>query len=288
MRRLLLVAVTACTITAGAALAAARHTRTAPPTTGRTVTIRVESPALGRGVRTLVHLPPGYDSSTTRYPTIYLLHGTPGDPDDLVDIGVTRTLDSLISAGRMSPVILVMPTGGPSRDSDTEWADSAVDPSQRWGTFVDRDLVNAVDADYRTLSDRHHRAIAGISMGGYGAANLGLRHRRTFGVVSSWSGYFLANTPSVEGPHGSAAWKADSPMLYVPKLKPSLKSLPVRLSFYSGQSDGFYHENVAFHHLLTRLGVPHRFVSARGGHDSRLWKARMPAELRWIGAQLAA
>jgi S-formylglutathione hydrolase FrmB len=286
MRRLLLLAVTVCTVTAGAALAASRAPRTAPAA-GRTVTIRVHSRALGRSVRTLVHLPPGYDSSTQRYPTVYLLHGTPGDPDDLVDIGVTRSLDAEISAGHMVPVILVMPTGGPSRDSDTEWADSAVRPGQRWGTFVDRDLVHAVDNDYRTEADRDHRAIAGISMGGYGAANLGLRHRRTFGVISSWSGYFVANTPSVEGPHGSGAWRAHSPMKYVPKLKPSLKALPVHLSFYSGRSDGFYPENVAFHRLLTRLGVPHRFVSADGGHDSRLWKARLPVELRWIGRQLS-
>jgi enterochelin esterase-like enzyme len=287
MRRLVLVAVTVCTITAGVALAASRHPRGATPTSGRTEAISVHSQALGRSVRTLVHLPPGYDATKDRYPTVYLLHGTPGDPDDLVDIGVTRTLDAEITAGRMTPVILVMPTGGPSRQSDTEWADSAVDPSQRWGTFVDRDLVNTVDNDYRTRPDRDHRAIAGISMGGYGAANLGLRHRKTFGVVSSWSGYFLANTPSVEGPHGTGAWKAHSPMLFVPNLKPSLKRLPVRLSFYSGRSDGFYHENVAFDRLLTRMGVAHRFVSADGGHDSRLWKARLPIELRWIGRQLS-
>jgi enterochelin esterase-like enzyme len=286
MRRFVLFVATACLLTVGAALAASRHARRAPAA-GRTVTIRVHSQALGRSVRTLVYLPPGYDSSTARYPTVYFLHGTPGDPDDLVDIGVTRTLDAEISAGRMKPVIAVLPTGGRTRDSDTEWADSAVQPRQRWGTFVDHDLVNTVDADYRTRADRDHRAIAGISMGGYGAANLGLRHRQTFGVVSSWSGYFVANTPSVEGPHGSSAWRAHSPLLYVPTLKPSLKALPLRLSFYSGRRDGFYPENVAFDRLLRRLGIPHRFVSAAGGHDSLLWRARLTVELRWISAQLA-
>ena len=249
--------------------------------------IRVWSKALDRVVRVVVYLPAGYDPSARGYPTLYLLHGVPGTPDSLLGLGLRPTLDREIASGALPPMIVVLPTGGLTPDHDSEWEDSAVDPSQRWGTFVDRDLVQDIDGRYHTLASRVHRAIAGISMGGFGAANIGLRKRDEFGTISIWSGYFEANTPSVEGPTGSTAWLYASPLHYVPTLRPSLTRLPVHLSFYSGRQDSFFGENVRFDALLTRLGVPHRFLAVAGGHDWAVWRAHLASELAWIGANIA-
>ena len=175
-------------------------------------------------VRTLVYLPPSYRPGGPRLPTLYLLHGTPGTPDGLFALGVQDRLDSLIDRGVAPAMIVVAPSGGPRPDSDTEWDDSVADAGARWGTFVTRDLVKAIDADYATKHGRGSRAIAGISMGGYGAINLALGHSATFGIASSWSGYFVSNTPGVDGPEGSATWRARSPLLSVARLAPALNA----------------------------------------------------------------
>ena len=252
---------------------------------GSVVVRSVWSPALKHAVRTLVYLPPSYRPDGPRLPTLYLLHGTPGTPDGFLALGVPQRLDRLIDAGHAPAMIVVAPSGGRQADSDTEWDDSVADTGARWGTFVTRDLVSAIDSDYPTRRTRASRAIAGISMGGYGAVNLALGHSATFGIAASWSGYFVSNTPSVDGPEGSATWRARSPLLSVSRLAPELRKQPVATSFYSGRADRFFPENASFDQTLTRLGIPHRFRAVAGGHDAAVWRAQMATELTWIGRQ---
>jgi enterochelin esterase-like enzyme len=252
---------------------------------GSVVVRSLWSRALHRSVRTLVYLPPSYRPGGPRLPTLYLLHGTPGTPDGLFALGVPERLDSLIDAGGAPAMIVVAPSGGPRAGSDTEWDDSIADARARWGTFVTRDLVNAIDTDYPTRHGRRSRAIAGISMGGYGAINLALGHSGTFGIAASWSGYFVSNTPDVDGAVGSATWRARSPLLSVVHLAPALRRRPIATSFYSGRGDRFFGENVSFNKALTQLGIPHRFRAVAGGHDAAVWRAQMTTELSWIGQE---
>ncbi len=252
---------------------------------GSVVQRSVWSGALGHAVRTLVYLPPAYDPAGPPLPTLYLLHGTPGTPDSLFALGVASLLEQMIDDGRVPAMIVVAPSGGRRPASDTEWDDAVSDRGARWGTFVTRDLVHAIDAGFRTKRGRGSRAIAGISMGGYGAINLALGHTGTFGIASSWSGYFVSNTPSVDGPRGSATWRARSPLLAVARRAQALRRQPVATSFYSGRGDRFFAENVSFNQVLTRLGIPHRFRAVSGGHDAAVWRAQMATELSWIGRQ---
>jgi putative tributyrin esterase len=252
---------------------------------GSVVVRSVWSRALEQRVRTLVYLPPSYRPGGPRLPTLYLLHGTPGTPDGLFALGVVQRLDRLIDSGDAPAMIVVAPSGGRRADSDTEWDDSVADAGARWGTFVTRDLVGAIDRDYPTKRGRGSRAIAGISMGGYGAINLALGHSGTFGIAASWSGYFVSNTPQVDGPEGSASWRARSPLLSVRRLAPALRRQPIATSFYSGRTDRFFAENASFHAMLTRLGIPHRFRAVPGGHDATVWRAQMTTELTWIGRE---
>jgi enterochelin esterase-like enzyme len=252
---------------------------------GSVVVRSLWSRALRHSVRTLVYLPPSYRPDGPPLPTLYLLHGTPGTPDGLFALGVGERLDSLIDSGGAPAMIVVAPSGGRRVDSDTEWDDSVADAGARWGTFVTRDLVAAIDADYPTKRGRGSRAIAGISMGGYGAINLALGHSAEFGIAASWSGYFVSNTPQVDGPEGSASWRARSPLLSVTQLAPALRRQPVATSFYSGRADRFFDENVSFNKALTQLGIPHRFRAVAGGHDAAVWRAQMTTELTWIGRE---
>ena len=252
---------------------------------GSVVVRSLWSRALKHSVRTLVYLPPSYRPDGPPLPTLYLLHGTPGTPDSLFALGVPERLDSLIESGGAPAMIVVAPSGGRRPESDTEWDDSVADAGARWGTFVTRDLVNAIDNDYATKPGRRSRAIAGISMGGYGAINLALGHSDRFGIAASWSGYFVSNTPDVDGPQGSSTWRARSPLLSVAQRAPTLRRQPVATSFYSGRADRFFAENVSFSETLTRLGIPHRFRAVAGGHDASVWRAQLSTELAWIGQE---
>src|SRR5207237_4547323 len=86
------------------------------------------------------------------------------------------------------PAILVRPFGSTGTFTDKEWA-NGIRPHEGWETFVARDLVQAIDSTYRTIPDGAHRALAGLSEGGYGALNIGLHHPGEFGILESWSGY---------------------------------------------------------------------------------------------------
>jgi putative esterase len=122
-----------------------RQVPVVPPTMQ---SITVPSPALGGYADPVnVVLPPGYASHPwQRYPVLYLLHGFPGGPAGFSNIGqVSTTEATLVAAGRMKPVILVMPTGTRSFLADEEWA-NGIRKGNAWETFVARDLVNAIDA----------------------------------------------------------------------------------------------------------------------------------------------
>jgi putative tributyrin esterase len=128
-----------------------------------------------------VVLPFGYDEpgSTTRYPVLYLLHGVSQNYTVWARQGVPFYAD-------MYNVIIVMPDGGNSWY--VNWAESEAGQKNDWEDHIVRDVVGHVDANFRTIAQREGRAIAGFSMGGYGAVTLGLRHPDLFVSVGSTSG----------------------------------------------------------------------------------------------------
>jgi S-formylglutathione hydrolase FrmB len=254
---------------------------------GRVVKMTLHSGALGRSERVLVYTPPGYSARRARrYPVVILLHGVPGRPEEFVDHGVAGRLDRLIASGAIPPVIVALPAGSDHPEDDNEWADSELRTGERWETFLASDLVGWLDARYRTTARREGRAIGGDSMGAFGAMNVALHHRDEFAAVSAWSGYFNANTPSVDNP-GSALWRSYSPQLYAAGMQPPLRVLHPRISFYVGSRDGFAAENVAFDRRLTSLGVPHRFSLVPGaGHGWDLWSSRLDSELKFLARGL--
>ncbi|MBB4079676.1 pimeloyl-ACP methyl ester carboxylesterase [Lewinella aquimaris] len=128
-----------------------------------------------------VYLPPGYATSSTRYPVIYYLHGFLND--HTLTQEMVATLDEAIAAGRIPPFILVV------SDSKTQ-VDGSFYSNSSFGNFEDYlayDLVAHMDARYRTRSDRLSRGVTGHSMGGYGALKLAMRHPDVFSSVYALS-----------------------------------------------------------------------------------------------------
>lgn len=245
------------------------------------------SAALQRKERAVVYVPPGYTRSPgRRYPLIVFLHGVPGQPEDFVAEGFVARMDALVAKHRVAPFVAVFPAGNAQPTDDNEWADSAKVPDQRWETYVARDVLSFADRLYRLTPAPAGRAVAGMSMGGFGAMNIALHNRRTFAAASSWSAYFNANAPNVHEPD-TAEGRAYSPMYYASRLNPPLTANHPALSFYVGSQDQFAAENAAFDRELNRIRVPHSYrVLAGAGHDWSVWVSQSARELAFLRRSL--
>jgi pimeloyl-ACP methyl ester carboxylesterase len=116
-------------------------------------------------------LPAGYDATSERYPVLYLLHGAG-------DTYATWTENTDVQAFSVDfPIIIVMPDGG--HDANAGFYSDWLDGSRQWETFHTRVLRRFIDRNFRTLASRGHRAVMGLSMGGFGAMSYAARHRDT-------------------------------------------------------------------------------------------------------------
>lgn len=255
---------------------------------GTVQTIRVTSPAIGgRSQQVIVYLPPGYAQSTQRYPVLYLLHGFPGDPAGFVRtvrVGVVE--DTLLAKHQMRPMIIVMPFGSTGVFTDKEWA-NGIHPRAGWETFLARDVVRAVDRQFRTIPTGAARALGGLSEGGYASLNIGFHHPSEFRVLESWSGYEKAdNVKSIFG--GQPALLAqNSPLLTLPRVAPQLRRDGAYIWFYTGSKDSLQKQNVRFAAQLDRLHVRHRFFVISGGHNWALWRTYAWQAVSVASARLA-
>ncbi|MGH9657748.1 MAG: alpha/beta hydrolase, partial [Bryobacteraceae bacterium] len=158
--------------------------------------VKFLSDSLGEERGVTVLLPANYQKSTRRYPVLYLLHGL-GD-----DNTAWSYMTNLSGYAAEREVIIVMPDAGRSW-----YVNSVADPKAKFEDFIVKDLVAWVDSRYRSIPLRRSRAIAGLSMGGYGAAFLGLKHYRRFSAIATFSGAVgMAHTAATAGQRG-AEWQ---------------------------------------------------------------------------------
>jgi putative tributyrin esterase len=144
-------------------------------------TIEFFSPAVNRTMKFDVVLPENYEQTTDRYPTLYLLHGF---MQNYTVWG--RNLGAAFYSRNLEDLILVIPDGGNSWF--VNYASSEGDAENNWEDHIIEDVVSYVDDNYRTVPRREGRAIAGLSMGGFGAFSLALRHPDMFISMGSTSG----------------------------------------------------------------------------------------------------
>jgi S-formylglutathione hydrolase FrmB len=301
-----------------------------PRGTVRTDSLR--SAALGAWKRYVVYLPPSYRDSVRRFPVAYYLHGLYGAEGDWTRAGrLAETLDSLVALG-MPELVVVMPDGDDGWY--TTWARPA-DPAAcravqreeppehhcveqaRYDDYVAGDLVRHVDGRYRTLAARAHRGIAGLSMGGYGAVTLALRHPELFSAAASHSGTlsmlhrpaadsttppgaaYAADSAELAGIWGgmwprvvpafggdTADWWARDPARLLERARREGRGALPRLFLDVGRADPLAHQTYDFHRALVRLGVPHEYAVRDGAHDWTYWRRRAAASLWWLAAGL--
>ena len=262
---------------------------------------RLPSPALGGEIAYTVYLPDGHGAADARFPVVYLLHGYGGGQREWFRGGLAETLDRLIAAGEIAPVIAVSP------EADKSWyVDSA-----RWGgpgdyaTAIVRDLVDGIDRTYATVTDRGHRAVAGNSMGGHGALRLAFFHPDRFGQVAALSpaifkpgGVSWALGPQLLAPETLDDWyprttgetfdpqvfRAQSPFARVAEV--AAHPAPPRILLAVGDDDYFDLQDgtVEMYLELRAHGLEPELRVRDGGHDWRLWGALIPDVFRFLDA----
>jgi S-formylglutathione hydrolase FrmB len=224
------------------------------------------------------YLPPGYATSTARYPVVYFLHGLPASPTAYR--GLASWTRALEATGR--PAIMIAPQGARDGDDDPEYLDWG--PGRRWETALSLELPRYVDTHFRTIPGRRGRALVGLSAGGYGAVLLGLHHLDAFSVLEAWSGYFHPTNRRGDAPldlGSAAANRHASAHSFVSSLRRAFRRRPTFFAFYVGLGDlRFRDENRRLHRELAAAGVPHVFELYRGGHEQALWHRHAAA---WLG-----
>jgi len=172
---------------------------------------------------------------------------------------------------------MVFPDGNGRPKVTSEWADS-FDRGQLMETYVARDLVQYIDRHYRTIPDPAHRAIGGLSMGGFGAMNIAEHHPNVFGSVISLGGYYKAEG-GIWGKN-VAYMRANSPLLTFPRSKAAWK-----LHIYLGaatKDQPYYNDTKDFMRMLATLHISYRFDLENGFHRWRVWDLQMYNALHWL------
>jgi S-formylglutathione hydrolase FrmB len=283
-RRKLVLGMTMAAAAAGAValVLAISHVSSAaaPRLRAGTIQVNCPSPSLAGKLPAIVYLPRGYAHSSKRYPVIYFLHGLPADAYDYT--GNAFVAQAVPATGRAA--IVVAPQGSRGGDTDPEYLDWA--PDKNWPDAIATDLPKCIDSRFRTLAKRTGRALIGVSAGGYGAFNIGLRHLDTFGALESWSGYFAATDPSGLATLDLGSRKANR-RARVPRGRHLVKKLtrrPTFIAFYVGSQDATFRDaNIMLDQAFTAHNIDHRFAVYPGAHDTSLWEQWAPL---WLGYAL--
>jgi enterochelin esterase-like enzyme len=234
----------------------------------------IRNGAYPRSLRlSLVYLPPGF-SAQGRYPVLYVLHGIRGSPYSIANgLSFASFADNAIVDRRVRPFLAVMPPAGLTPRFKGEWTGV-------WERYVVDEVVPWTDRHLPALRLRDARAIAGLSAGGYGAADIGLRHPTLFGTIESWSGSFFAPHDGSLRHASAKQLAANDPTLLAQREVGPLRRLRTRFFVSCGSDDpGNLVRSITFARLLSTLGLRHRTFIAAGGHNGRFWEAQLPAAL---------
>ncbi len=285
MKKLVVGFLAVILVSAGAAQKTSKansHLVTKSPSCVKVQDSMFHSSALDREMKYRILLPCAYKTGG-RFPVLYLLHGLYGDYLNW------DTLTDLEHDAAQYEMIVVMPDAG-----DSWYTNSFTDSKDKFEDYIARDLVAEIDGKFRTLRSRHARAIAGLSMGGYGALKIALRYPENFAFAGSLSGAlnapldladrqpdFREQLLQVFGPAGSDPREDNN-------LFSMLQSVPAndRPHFYlaCGSEDAFLAVNREFAAQLSSHGATYEYHETPGAHAWDYWDRSLPALLRAAAA----
>jgi enterochelin esterase-like enzyme len=243
--------------------------------------------------RAYVYTPPTYDADRqTRYPVLYLQHGAGEDERGWSNQGrMSFIMDNLIAERKARPMLVVMEQGYARRPGETPpqpgRPGAPRDFSRMFSAFEDvmvKDLIPTIDSTYRTIPDREHRAMAGLSMGGMQTFMIGLKHLDLFASLGGFSGGgagFGGGPVDMKTVHGGVMADAEA-------FNKKMRILWIGV----GSAEGRIYDSLkGYHEALEKHGVRHGYYESPGGtHEWLTWRRCLHefAPLLFTNAQTSA
>jgi S-formylglutathione hydrolase FrmB len=230
-------------------------------------TIAVYSSSMKKEVKCVVITPNTYKKSKSKFPVVYLLHGYSGNYAQWINHA--PQLGAKADALQM---IFVCPDGG----YGSWYLDSPVDSSFKYETFMVKELVPHIDARYKTMAQKKHRAVTGLSMGGHGALYLSIRNKDVFGAAGSVCGGvdirpFPNNWDLKKRLGDTVCCKQNWEDYSVINVASQLKNGDVQLIIDCGLGDFFLDVNRALHQKLLQMNIDHEYTERPGKHNKEYW-----------------
>jgi S-formylglutathione hydrolase FrmB len=260
-------------------------------------TQNIQSKILSKNIAYTVYLPADYETSNRTYPVVYLLHGYTDDNTGWLQFGeINRYADKAIAEGTIPPMIIVMPNGG------TSWYVNAYDGKESYEDFFVKEFIPSVEKTFRIKAEKKYRAVAGLSMGGYGTMIYALKYPELFVAAAPLSAAIFDDETSVatadaryesvfgqlygRGLKGkdrlNKSWY-DNSVLKIVETKSADDLKKVRYWIDCGDDDFLTKGNSLLHILLIDKKVPHEYRVRDGGHSWTYWRTGIIDALAFIG-----
>lgn len=257
--------------------------------------VKLESKLLGKAIDYGILYPINYHregNAEKRFPVVYLLHGFTGHFTNWIE----RTRVALYATRYDLFIVMV--------EGENGWySDSATVPTDKFESYILQELMPDVEKRFRASAERDGRAIAGLSMGGYGALKFGFKYPSRFGMVASMSGALSAASWTENdlkgldviyqsllktlGPTGSAT-RAQNDLFKLTREVPTdgIKSLPT-IYLDCGTEDRLFSSNRGYADLLVERKIPHEFRQLPGSHNWQYWDQQVREILELAATRLS-
>ena len=230
-----------------------------------------DSPGLKMDRRITIYTPPGYETSSEKYPVLYLLHGAGGDEEAWITLGRTaQIMDNLMAQKKVKPMIVVMPNGNviqdaaPGEGNQGFYKPQFMVPKTMDGTYEANfmDIIKFVESSYRVKTGKADRAIAGLSMGGFHSLHISRYYPNTFDYVGLFSAAILPNqnvsNPVYNDIDGTLKKQMDN---------------GYKLYWIGMGKTDFLYKNVSdYRKKLDDMGMNYTYKETEGGHIWRNWR----------------
>lgn len=259
--------------------------------------LKVKSNILSKEMEYSIYLPADYETSNRSYPVLYLLHGYSDDETGWTQFGEAHLIaDRAIQSGETAPMIIVMP------DAGVTWYINSHDGKINYEDYFIKEFIPHIDDTYRTRTTKQYRAIAGLSMGGYGTLIMATKHPQLFSSATPLSAGVFEDEAIVNA--DDRLWKTVLGDIYGKKeligknrltehyYKNSILKIiesgnveelkQVRFYVDCGDDDFLINGNMALHRAMTAKTIPHEFRVRDGVHNWTYWRTALPEVLKFV------
>ena len=235
----------------------------------------IYSYSMKKEIKCVIIKPDTYKKKQLQFSTVYLLHGYSNCYNTWI-----KKVPAIKTYADQMQLIIICPDGGYS----SWYFDSPVDSTFKYETYISKEVVQYIDAHYRTMPNRNHRAITGLSMGGHGSLYLALKHPDIFGSAGSMSGGvdlmpFPAEWDIAKRIGDPQAYNENWQTMSVINMIDHYPSQPLSLMLECGTDDFFYQANYQLHQKMMKLKIVHDYIERPGKHTWEYWENAIEYQL---------